>query len=307
MKRTFSAGIVILALYLFFHFGAMRSGVKWIENLNGNGTDSALVKDAAPLTTPTLPNGTKIGAAAKGLPAVFGIDTKPVVAYTTTTVSSTKSTTAVPVVPVDLNPTGAKPGLPTIATNDARAQATAIINQVRTAGRGPKTGYTRDQFGPAWTDNNNAGLWSHNGCDTRDDILRRDLTGISVRPNTNNCVVVAGTLADPYTAKTYVFAKATASKLQVDHEVPLSLAWQMGASRWDKAKRTAFANDPLNLVLTDGPTNGAKSDSSIASWMPPNRTIRCAYALRIAQVSIRYDLPTTAADKAVMITQCAPR
>jgi hypothetical protein len=79
----------------------------------------------------------------------------------------------------------------------------------------------------------------------------------------------------------------------------------MGAARWDTDKRVAFANDPLNLVAVDGPTNGSKSDKSIASWLPPNKSVRCSYAMRMAQVSLRYDLPTTPADKDVMLAQCS--
>ena len=50
-------------------------------------------------------------------------------------------------------------------------------------GRAPKTGYSRDQFGAAWAD------VDHNGCDTRNDILARDLTGETFKPGTHDCVV----------------------------------------------------------------------------------------------------------------------
>jgi hypothetical protein len=201
------------------------------------------------------------------------------------------------------NPKGTSQGLaPTSSVTDKKS-ARAVIDKVRTAGRGPKTGYARDEFGPAWTDNSTA-LWSHNGCGTRDDILKRDLDGETFRAGTHDCVVITGKLADPYTGKTINFLKAEASKVQIDHVIPLSLAWQMGAAHWTDAKRTKFANDPLNLLAVDGPTNGAKSDSSIASWLPPVKSIRCSYAVRQAQVSLAYDLPTTPADKAVMLNQC---
>ena len=44
-------------------------------------------------------------------------------------------------------------------------------------GRGPMTGYDRGRFGAAWADVN------RNACDTRDDILRRDLRHYSRRPH----------------------------------------------------------------------------------------------------------------------------
>ena len=42
-------------------------------------------------------------------------------------------------------------------------------------------GYSRSQFGDAWTDDTPA-VDGHNGCDTRNDILRRDLTAEHLMP-----------------------------------------------------------------------------------------------------------------------------
>jgi len=197
------------------------------------------------------------------------------------------------------DPTAAR--LPAITDRGAARDA---IASVRTAGRGPRTGYDRDRFGQRWTDDNASGTFDHDGCGTRDDVLRRDLTDVAVRPNTQGCVVVSGTLTDPYTAATIAFLKSDADAVQIDHIVPLALAWQMGAAQWDTETRTAFANDPLNLVAVDGPTNASKGDSSVASWLPPNRAVRCSYATRIALVNLRYDLPWTPADRDVALAQC---
>ena len=118
-------------------------------------------------------------------------------------------------------------------------------------GRAPKTGYSRDQFGPAWSD------VDHNGCDTRNDMLRRDLTAVALRPGTRDCVVLSGVLADPYTATAIDFRRgnATSTAVQIDHVVALSDAWQKGAQQLSPAQRLAFANDPLNLLAVDGPAN----------------------------------------------------
>ena len=199
------------------------------------------------------------------------------------------------------NPQGTSAGL--AATSD-RAAAVRLIDRVDTAGRGPKTGYDRDEFGSGWLDSVDV-AFGRNGCDARNDILERDLTGETFRAGTGNCVVETGRLDDPYTGTTISFTKAQATKVQIDHVVPLSYAWQMGAARWTDAKRRAFANDPLNLMAVDGPTNSAKGDSGPASWLPPNRSIRCSYAVRYAQVVRTYDLPVTTADKAMMRQQCA--
>jgi hypothetical protein len=167
----------------------------------------------------------------------------------------------------------------------------------------PRTGrgYTRAAFGPAWTDNNGA-AYGHNGCGTRDDILRRDLTGETFR---GRCVVITGTLTDPYTGKTIQFVKAHATAVQIDHLVALSTAWSEGAGKWSTAKRIRFANDPLNLLAVDGPTNEAKGDSGPAEWKPPSKRSWCLVAVRTVQVDVRYRLPLTRADRDALATMLA--
>ncbi|MFI8220109.1 HNH endonuclease family protein [Streptomyces sp. NPDC085932] len=205
--------------------------------------------------------------------------------------------------PLD-NPDGTKPGLAPITSTEDKARARALIEKVATKGRGPRTGYDRDEFGYAWMDSAPRDVpYSHNGCDSRNDLLKRDGRDLRFRAG-SNCVVTAMTLHDPYTGKVIEWTKSQAIKVQIDHVMPLSYDWQMGASRWTKDKRESIANDPLNLVPVDGPTNSAKGDSGPASWLPPDRRIRCAYSVRFAQVSLKYHLPVTSADKEMMLEQC---
>ncbi|WEH40152.1 HNH endonuclease family protein [Streptomyces sp. NBC_01218] len=205
--------------------------------------------------------------------------------------------------PLD-NPDGTKPGLAPLTSDADRAEARKVIDKVLTKGRGPKTGYDRDEFGSAWKDSVNGIALARNGCDTRNDLLKRDGQKVRYRSG-SDCVVASLTLKDPYTGGTIAWTKAKATKIQIDHVMPLSYDWQMGASRWSDAKRQQIANDPLNLIPVDGPTNGSKSDSGPATWLPPYKPIRCSYALRFAQVSLKYELPVTTADKAMMLKQCA--
>jgi hypothetical protein len=158
-------------------------------------------------------------------------------------------------------------------------------------GRGPKTGYSRDAFGPAWAD------VDHNGCDTRDDVLNRDLSSKEWRPGTHGCVVIAGVLHDPYTGQRLVFAKADASAVQIDHVVALSDAWQKGAAQWSASRRRQFANDPLNLLAVDGPTNARKGDGDAATWLPPQRSFRCRFVARQVAVKAKWRLSVTAAER----------
>lgn len=201
------------------------------------------------------------------------------------------------------NPDGTKPGLAAVTTDADKSTARALIDRVMTKGRGPKTGYSRDEFGYAWMDSAPDVPYAHNGCDTRNDLIKRDGEDLHYRSG-SDCVVTSMTLHDPYTGRTIHWTKAKATTVQIDHVMPLSYDWQMGAAHWTKDKREQIANDPLNLIPVDGPTNGAKSDSGPAAWLPPNKPIRCSYAVRIAQVSLKYELPVTAADKQAMLTQC---
>ncbi|WP_433240739.1 HNH endonuclease family protein [Actinomadura nitritigenes] len=204
--------------------------------------------------------------------------------------------------PLD-NPDGTKPGLAPITSSGDLGKARALIKKVATKGRGPKTGYERDKFGYAWMDNAPDVPFAHNGCDTRNDLLKRDGEDVKYRSG-SNCVIVSLTLDDPYSGKTIHWTKSHATTIQIDHVMPLSYDWQMGASRWTKDKRESIANDPLNLIPVDGPLNGAKSDSGPASWLPPNKRVRCSYSVRVAQVSLKYDLPVTSADKQKMLELC---
>src|SRR3954447_7350470 len=185
----------------------------------------------------------------------------------------------------------------------APTTALAALAAIGVKGRAPRTGYDRDQFGAGWVD------VDRNGCDTRNDILARDLTGETFKPGTRNCVVLTGTLADPYSARTIAFQRGqtTSDDVQIDHVVALSDAWQKGAQQWDAARRTQFANDPLNLLAVDGPLNMQKGDGDAATWLPPNRSYRCDYVARQVAVKATYQLWMTQAERnaiATLLSSC---
>nr|WP_238423047.1 DUF1524 domain-containing protein [Gordonia sp. 'Campus'] len=186
----------------------------------------------------------------------------------------------------------------TVSSGPAANEALATLNTLAVKGRAPKTGYDRALFGQAWTDDVNVD-GGRNGCDTRNDILRRDLTGIVVKPGSNGCSVQSGTLADPYTGRSISFVRGqqTSSAVQIDHVVALSDAWQKGAQQLSPAQRADFANDPRNLQAVDGPTNQAKGDGDAATWLPPNRSYRCTYVARQVEVKAAYKLWVTQAEK----------
>ncbi|MEZ0446494.1 HNH endonuclease family protein [Cellulomonas sp. ICMP 17802] len=175
--------------------------------------------------------------------------------------------------------------------------ALAAVALLPVKGRAPKSGYDRELYGQAWKD------VDRNGCDTRNDILRRDLTDQLLKPGTNGCVVATGTLLDPYsgTAIAFVRGQGTSSLVQIDHVVALSDSWQKGAQQWDAATREAFANDPLNLLAVDGALNQQKGDGDTATWLPPNKGYRCAYVARQVAVKYAYGLWVTQAEQDAMV------
>lgn len=139
-----------------------------------------------------------------------------------------------------------------------------------------------------------------NGCDARNDILARDLTRDVI--DDDGCRVLSGTLEDPYTGRTIAFERGplTSADVQIDHVVALKNAWISGADRLAPDERTALANDPLNLRAVDGPTNGEKSASDAAEWLPPNESFRCEYVATQIAVKTRYDLFVTAPERDAM-------
>ena len=172
---------------------------------------------------------------------------------------------------------------------DSNAQAELAKLEVK--GRAPKTGYSRKQFSDGW------GKMS--GCSVREVILARDLMETNID---DKCRVLAGTLRDPYTGRTIKFQRGpeTSSKVQIDHVVALSDAWQKGAQQLPREEREKLANDPLNLLAADGPANQAKGDGDAATWLPPNKPFRCQYIERQVAIKRKYRLWVTNAEKEAM-------
>jgi Protein of unknown function (DUF1524) len=168
--------------------------------------------------------------------------------------------------------------------------------------------YRRDAFGDTWTDDNPA-PGGHNGCDTRNDILDRDLvdkTYVSIKRCPN--AVATGTLRDPYTNATVPFVRGAqvGAAVQIDHIVPLALAWDLGARSWPEDMRLRFANDPANLLAVDGPANQDKGDKEPATWMPQNHAFWCQYAMQFIAVLRGYALPVDAPSATVLREAAAP-
>ena len=198
------------------------------------------------------------------------------------------------VTPPSVNHDGSTQSIPSTSdTPDSQSSqlARSALDALAVKGRAPKTGYARTQFGDGWQ--------TIGSCDTRNMILRRDMTNAVVDAS---CKVMSGTLADPYTGKTinFVRSKDTSAAVQIDHVVALSNAWQTGAQQLSSEQRIALANDPLELLAVDGAANQAKGDGDAATWLPPNKPFRCQYIARQIAVKAKYTLWVTQAEKDAM-------
>ena len=171
--------------------------------------------------------------------------------------------------------------------NENAPLATEILEKLEVKGRAPKTGYARTEFYNNWP--------TVDGCNLRQKIIKREFGDTAVL---DGCIVVAGEFDEPYTGEHRVFTeKSQISKIQIDHVVALSDAWQKGAQYMEKEVRYKIATDPLNLLAVDGPANEQKSDGDAATWLPANKKFRCQYVARQVSVKYKYRLWVTEAER----------
>jgi hypothetical protein len=238
------------------------------------GGAAATPPDQPPVAAPTLSSATTPSPAPTAASASPSATPTPTPSPTATPTPSATRTTSPP-------------------AKATAGTALAAVARLTVKGRAPKTGYSRAAFGQAWFDTD------RNGCDTRNDVLRRDLAD---RVMKNWCKVLAGTRApDPYTGRSIRFVIGGASEIDIDHVVALSDAWQKGAATWSAGTRLAFANDPLVLLAVDAAANRSKGDGDAATWLPPNTSYRCQYVARQVAVKLKYHVWVTAAERAAMV------
>jgi hypothetical protein len=177
------------------------------------------------------------------------------------------------------------PAEPQNSTETSEPLALAELEKLEIKAHQSAASYSREQFGSGWA------KWQV--CDTRQQILARDLTEIVY--GDDGCTVLSGVLDDPYTGKTINFSRgaATSGAVQIDHVVALSNAWQTGASYFEKPQRVALANDDLELLAVDGPANNQKSAADASQWLPSNRAFQCQYIARQIAVKLKYLLWVT--------------
>lgn len=149
-------------------------------------------------------------------------------------------------------------------------------------------------------------------------MLKRDGTGVVVN---SACVPQSGSWISPYDNAVFT----NASKLDIDHMVPLKNAWivsliytlpitrfqhritythnqQSGAADWTADKREAFANDITipQLWAVSASSNRSKADKSPDKWKPPLSSFYCTYAKSWIEVKSSYALTISSAEKTAL-------
>lgn len=259
-------------------------------------TGSAAATSTAMFTTSTAMFTTDTAASPTSAPASATTATRPPASSVADAAMLSASSSSAS------SPSGsmlAPPPSGVVVDNPAQANhALAMLGTLPVKGRAPRTGYARTEFGPSWTDDVSV-AGGHNGCDTRNDVLRRDLSDVVIKPGSNGCTVLSGTLHDPYTGASMAFVRgvSTSAAVQIDHVVSLGNAWVTGAQYLSLAARTQIANDPINLQATIGEINNAKGDGDAATWLPPQKSFRCTYVARQVAVKSKYGLWVTNAER----------
>jgi hypothetical protein len=121
--------------------------------------------------------------------------------------------------------------------------------------------------------------------DTRAQILR-DRSLSPVWMNKKGCKVKSGKWKDYYYPEFHVLA----SKVDIDHLIPLKHAHDVGASGWSHSQKEKFANDPENLVITNLRYNRQKGAKGIDEWLPRHKEYACKYISDWVKIKKKYSL-----------------
>ncbi|QYH35681.1 DUF1524 domain-containing protein [Salinibacterium sp. M195] len=263
------AGAIVIAASLFATFvgGAVGASSAPVEQV----ADGVQISETATPSSSPTPTATRTAIAG----AAFSVDA-PADPQTATAPSSPATVSI-------------------LDTSLTDTTALALLATLPVKGKAPKTGYARTaKFGAAWLD------VDRNGCDTRNDILARDLTATT---KSGSCKVLTGQLVSPFTNAQIDFLRgnATSALVQIDHVVSLSNAWQTGAQQLTQEQRITLANDPINLLAVDGKSNAQKGAGDTATWLPSNKSFRCSYVAAQISVKATYGLWVTTAEHDAMV------
>jgi hypothetical protein len=110
--------------------------------------------------------------------------------------------------------------------------------------------------------------------------------------NPRNCEARTGEWFDEYTGETFTVA----AQIDLDHIIPLRYAHNQGGDRWPLNKKVAFANDPMNLILTERSEIRRKGERGPTRYLPRDE-YQCAYVRQWLAIAEKYDLRLANGDK----------
>ncbi|GAB2552256.1 HNH endonuclease family protein [Nocardia heshunensis] len=197
-------------------------------------------------------------------------------------------------------PIGGSTGTPLLDT----AQARTGLDRLTVAWNRNWESYQRNAFGPGWSGRGGEPVLP-DGCTAREAVMKRDLTEERVG-DSNSCLVLSGTLIDPYSGERLPYDRFRASDIEIDHVVALGDAWRSGASGWQADQRERFANDVGNLLAVQKQANQDKGSKTPDQWKP-RQAYWCDYARRWISVKARWGLtvqPTEKSALADMLDSC---
>jgi hypothetical protein len=174
---------------------------------------------------------------------------------------------------------GALPPRPPSAAKTAKA-----IEDLKVAEPLSMKGYSRAKF-PHW-------ISQGDGCNTREAVLIRDGRDVKTGPD---CRITSGSWFSYYDGLTLT----SASRVDIDHVVPLANAWRSGAKRWTTDRRREFANDLDNsqLLAVSAASNRSKGDKGPEKWRPPRKKAWCLYSRWWVQVKRHWRLTVIKAER----------
>jgi len=158
--------------------------------------------------------------------------------------------------------------------------AVDVLQSIRVERENPR-GYSRSLF-KHWLDTDG------DGCDAREQVLKRDAVGFA-QVDPFRCYVVEADWLSPYDGR----KTSDRTEVDIDHMVALKEAWDSGAWAWNEAQRTAFANDTSDartLIAVSGSSNRSKSDKDPSNWLPPLRGYWCTYVSNWVSVKARWNM-----------------
>ncbi len=130
---------------------------------------------------------------------------------------------------------------------------------------------------------------------TRHEVLIDESLAKVAFKTDRKCQVAMGEWFDPYTGETVT----DATRLDIDHMIPLKNAHNSGGWAWDKSRKAAFANEMSyadHLVAVTASANRKKGAKGPEAWKPTNKGYWCDYAVDWVRIKTDWDLSATKAE-----------